>query len=99
MRWRTVMMVVGAGPLAAFLAGAITLAVVAGARAQASSPAPASVTVTFTAEEVKVLHQLLDLAVKAGGLSVAGNADFLSRKISAPAPNPSPAAAPATPDK
>lgn len=41
----------------------------------------APVTVTLDDEEQLALRALLDLGVKQGGLSVAGNADYLWRKI------------------
>lgn len=65
----------------------------------ASPSFAATKTVTLTDEEQKVLVQLLDLGVKSGGLSVAGNADYLMRKIQnapdvMPAPAPTPPAPP-----
>ncbi len=59
----------------------------------------ANYTLTFNDQEKAVLLQLLDMAVKQGGLAVAGNADYLAKKIqSAPAvssqPQPAPDAVP-----
>lgn len=55
-----------------------------------ATPVQADVLVRLTDAEEKALLQLIDLAVKSQGLSVAGNADFLARKIqsSPQAPNP-----------
>ena len=39
-------------------------------------------TIEFTDQELQVLTQLLDIAVKAGGLNVAEAASVLARKIS-----------------
>ena len=39
-------------------------------------------TIEFTDQELQVLTQLLDIAVKAGGLNVAEAATVLSKKIS-----------------
>lgn len=48
--------------------------------APAEAPKPECVPL-FTAEEVKAVIQLFDIAVKSQGLAVAGNADFLGRKV------------------
>ncbi len=42
-----------------------------------------NVTVEFSVQELQVLAKLLDLAVKNGGLPVAGDAAVLFNKISA----------------
>lgn len=46
-----------------------------------STPTQKSAAVTFTAEEARVLLQLVDAAVKSIGLTAAESAAFLAKKI------------------
>lgn len=46
-----------------------------------STPTQKTATVTFTAEEARVLLQLVDAAVKSIGLNAAESAAFLAKKI------------------
>lgn len=45
-------------------------------------------TVEFTEQEIKVLLQIMDIAVKAGGLQVAEAAVVLSKKLQLPVVEP-----------
>ncbi len=56
------------------------------------------VTITLTDQEQQVLLNLLDMAVKQGGLRVAGNAAYFTNKINPSAAQSEQAKSPLVPD-